>query len=35
MSFYRYFKQNAEVVVNFNEWMKEKAREWITPLFEA
>lgn len=35
MSFYRYFKQNAEAVVNFNEWRKEKTREWIIPLFEA
>ena len=35
MSFYRYFKQNAEGVVNFNEWMKEKTEEWIIPLFEA
>ena len=35
MSSYRYFKQNAEAVVNFNEWMKEKAKEWIIPFFEA
>jgi hypothetical protein len=35
MSFYRYFKQNAEAVVIFNEWMKEKTKEWITPFFEA
>jgi len=35
MSFYRYFKQKAEAVVNFNEWMKEKTEEWIIPLFEA
>ena len=33
--FYRYFKQNAETIVNFNEWMKEKTEEWIIPLFEA
>ena len=35
MSFYRYFKQNAEAVVNFNEWMKEKTKKSIIPLFEA
>jgi hypothetical protein len=35
MSFYRYFKQKAKAVVNFNEWMKEKTEEWIIPLFEA
>jgi hypothetical protein len=35
MSFYRYFKQNAEAVVNFNEWMKEKTEESIIPLLEA
>jgi hypothetical protein len=35
MSFYRYFKQNAEAVVIFNEWMKEKTKEWIIPFFEA
>jgi hypothetical protein len=35
MSFYRYFKQNAEAVVIFNEWMKEKRKEWIIPFFEA
>jgi hypothetical protein len=33
--FYRYFKQNAEAVVNFNESMNEKAEEWSIPLFEA
>jgi hypothetical protein len=35
MSVYRYFKQKAKAVVNFNEWMKEKTEEWIIPLFEA
>jgi len=35
MSFYRYFKQKAKAVVNFNEWMKEKTEEWIIPLLEA
>jgi hypothetical protein len=35
MSFYRYFKQNAEAVVIFNEWMKKKIKEWIIPYFEA
>src|SRR4028118_268881 len=35
MSFYSYFKHNAEAIVNFNEWMKEKTDEWIIPLFEA
>jgi len=35
MIFSSYFKQNAEAVVNFNEWRKEKTREWIIPLFEA
>ena len=35
MNFYRYFKQNAEAIVNFKEWMKEKTEEWIIPLFEA
>jgi hypothetical protein len=35
MIFYSYFKQNAEAAVNFNEWMNEKTREWIIPLFEA
>jgi hypothetical protein len=35
MSSYRYFKQNAEAVVIFNEWMKEKTKEWIIPFFEA
>ena len=35
MIFYSYFKQNAEAVVNFNERMKEKTKEWIIPLFEA
>ena len=32
---YSYFKQNAEAAVNFNEWRKEKTRDWIIPLFEA
>ena len=35
MIFYSYFKQNAEGAVNFNEWRKEKTREWMIPLFEA
>jgi len=35
MSLYSYFKHNAEAIVNFNEWMKEKTDEWIIPLFEA
>ena len=35
MIFYSYFKQNDEAVVNFNEWMKEKTKEWIILLFEA
>ena len=35
MIFSSYSKQNAEAAVNFNEWMKEKTREWILPLFEA
>jgi hypothetical protein len=35
MIFSSYFKQNAEAVVNFNEWIKEKTQEWIIPLFEA
>ena len=35
MSFYRYFKQNAEAIVIFNEWIKEKTKEWILPFFEA
>ena len=35
MSFYSYFKHNAEAIVNFNEWIKEKTKEWIIPLFEV
>jgi hypothetical protein len=35
MIFYSYFKQNAEAVVNFNDWMKKKTKEWIILLFEA
>ena len=35
MILYSYFKQNADAVVNFNDWMKEKTKEWIIPLFEA
>jgi hypothetical protein len=35
MIFSSYFKQNAEAAVNFNEWRKEKTRQWIIPLFEA
>ena len=35
MIFSSYFKQNAEAVVKFNEWRKEKTREWMIPLFEA
>jgi hypothetical protein len=26
MIFYSYFKQNAEAIVNFNNWMKEKQK---------
>jgi hypothetical protein len=35
MSFYSYFRHNAEANVNFNEWMKEKTDEWIILLSEA
>jgi len=35
MIFYSYFKHNAEAVVNFNECMNEKTKEWIIPVFEA
>src|SRR4028118_1033274 len=35
MSFYSYIKENPEAAVNFNEWRKEKTRDWIIPLFEA
>jgi hypothetical protein len=26
MIFYSYFKQNAEVIANFNQWMKETTK---------
>jgi hypothetical protein len=35
MIFYSYFKQNAEELGNFNEWMEEKTRKWTIPLFLA